>query len=87
MSQPDVFNCYILKADILIISPWEKIFRESSPLNIKKDAVIKCVDIANNHIPDADFAKRLLVSQQHPVGTSVLFYPKQNQHLLQMNLK
>lgn len=37
---------------------------------------MKCVVISNNHIPDAEFAQHLLVSQQHQVGISVLFYPK-----------
>lgn len=36
----------------------------------------KCVVISNNYIPDAEFAQHLLVSQQHPVGISVQFYPK-----------
>lgn len=37
---------------------------------------MKCVVISNNHIPDAEFAQHLPVSQPHPVGISVLFYPK-----------
>lgn len=36
----------------------------------------KCAAISNNYIPDAEFAQHLLVSQQHPVGISVLFYPR-----------
>lgn len=32
--------------------------------------------ISNNHIPDVEFAQHLLHSKQHPVGISVLFYPK-----------
>lgn len=32
--------------------------------------------IPNNHIPDVEFAQHLLLSQQYPVGISVLFYPK-----------